>query len=336
MNKNIICFVAGKSGGHIIPCLTLALQKKKVQSCVLFFSTNAALDMLILKQHPVVSWHIPLLLSSIQILHALDYVRIPLYIVSSLCMSFYYLLKHRPTEIITTGGVVALPVCYVGFLLRIPITIYCLDAVPGKAIKALAPCATTIKVCFEYTKQFFKHVQLIPYPIQYTVPDTHFSQNTACEQLHLNPHKKTIVILGGSQGSSSLNNYIKQWIMNASCPHDKINIIHQTGSTDTTDWKALYARHAISAYVFSYQPNLASIYAAADLIICRAGAGTLFEIIFFKKKAIIIPLKTKTTTHQQDNACAISEEYPDLFTWIDQEDIERDPKLLFTRIKHFL
>ena len=202
--------------------------------------------------------------------------------------------------------------------------------------QALAPCATTIKVCFEYAKQFFKHAQLVPYPTKYSTHDATVSRATACTQLQLNPDKKTIVILGGSQGSISLNNYIKQWIMDASCPHDKINIIHQTGSTDATDWKALYAQHAIAAYVFSYQSDLASVYAAADLIICRAGAGTLFEIAFFNKKAIIIPLKTKTTTHQQDNAHAISQERPDLFTCIDQDDIEEDPQLLFTRIKHFI
>jgi UDP-N-acetylglucosamine--N-acetylmuramyl-(pentapeptide) pyrophosphoryl-undecaprenol N-acetylglucosamine transferase len=265
-----------------------------------------------------------------------DYMRIPWHILYSLLVSFYYVVKYKPTEIITTGGVIALPVCYVGFLLRIPITIYCLDAVPGKAITAIAPCATTINVCFESTKQFFKHAHFVPYPIKYSAHDTRISREDACKQLQLDPQKKTIVILGGSQGSISLNNYIKQWIMDASCPHNSINSIHQTGSADTTDWQQLYAQHKIPAKVFSYQDNLAPIYAAADLIICRAGAGTLFEAVFFAKKTIVIPLKTKTTTHQQDNAHAMTQEHPDLFTRIDQDDIDKSPQLLFRHINHFV
>src|SRR3990167_9465056 len=133
MIKKTICFVAGKSGGHIIPCLTLAEQyrSKNPELNILFFSTNSSLDKQILNNHTAVSWHIPLPLSSIQITHALDYVRIAGNILSSLCTSFYYLIKYKPSEIITTGGVVALPVCFLGFILRIPITVYCLDAVPG-------------------------------------------------------------------------------------------------------------------------------------------------------------------------------------------------------------
>jgi UDP-N-acetylglucosamine--N-acetylmuramyl-(pentapeptide) pyrophosphoryl-undecaprenol N-acetylglucosamine transferase len=115
-----------------------------------------------------------------------------------------------------------------------------------------------------------------------------------------------------------------------------MQFIHQTGSTDETDWKQLYTSKNITAHVFSYNPELALLYTAADIIICRAGAGTLFEINFFNKKCIIIPLKTATTDHQVHNAIAMSADYPDLFEYILQDDIEKNPTLLFSRLNTLL
>jgi len=162
------------------------------------------------------------------------------------------------------------------------------------------------------------------------------TQLTAQENLGLDPHKKTILILGGSQGSIFLNNYIKQLIIKHPLVSSTINVIHQTGSLDSTNWSYFYKKNNITATVFSYNPNLASVYCAADVIICRAGAGTLFEIEFFKKKCIIIPLKTNTTDHQIDNARAMSTEHPDLFVWLDQQDIEKKPEIFFSLLKKTL
>ena len=129
---------------------------------------------------------------------------------------------------------------------------------------------------------------------------------------------------------------MQQWVNNPSFPADTMQIIHQTGSIDNTDWKQLYASKNITAHVFSYHPDLALMYSAADLIICRAGAGTLFEIKFFGKPCIIIPLMTNTTTHQVDNACAMVEEYPEQFYMLAQSDVEKDPHMLYTHINQLI
>ncbi len=279
-------------------------------------------------------WHILLPLRAING----SYISTLLLSVSSFIKSFFYLCKYRPEKIITTGGVIAIPVCIAGFLLRIPIIIYSLDAKPGKAIKALIPFAHSIITCFSSTQHFFPALKCSfgPYPIKFNNNDSSLNTNDAKNNLGLSPHKKTVVILGGSQGSLFLNNCIKQFITDSLFPLDTLQIIHQTGSLDTTDWQTFYTSYNITAHVFSYHPNLSTIYAAADLIICRAGAGTLFEIKFFNKRCIIIPLKTSTTSHQIDNALAMINEYPELFYAIAQEVIEKDPTLLFTHIKEFI
>lgn len=328
MNTKTICCVAGKSGGHIIPCLTIARNNNETNKVnILFFSANTPLDKTILSNNSMVSWHIMLPLSS----RAGSIIKTIWHAAYSFMISFFYLCKHRPAEIITTGGIVAIPTCVAGFILRIPITLYSLDAVPGKAIQALSPLATSIITPFATSQHYFPahKCSVAPYPIKY---DSIFDQKAALQELQLSPHKKTVLTLGGSQGSLFLNQCMQQWINSPSFPTDTIQIIHQTGSIDYIDWKQLYTSKNITAHVFSYYPDLALMYAAADLIICRAGAGTLFEIKFFNKPCIIIPLMTNTTTHQVDNARAMVEEYPKLFHAVAQSDVEEDPMLLYNLI----
>lgn len=332
MNKKTIALVAGKSGGHIIPCLTIAENKltpNNQHHTILFFSANTDLDKKILANNPLVALHIMLPLST----RAGSLLTTIWNTLHSLILSFFYLYKHKPEKIITTGGIVAIPTCIAGFILRIPITLYSLDALPGKAIQFLVPLATKIITCFESSQHYFPahKCSVEPYPIKYRLSKI-ISKEAAHKNIGLSPDKKTLLILGGSQGSLFLNNCIKQFVNDASCNGETIQIIHQTGSTDATDWKNIYTEKNITAHVFSYHPNLATLYTAADLIICRAGAGTLFEVKFFNKPCIIIPLKTNTTTHQVDNARAMVTEYPKLFSMILQNEIEQNYKTLFKKI----
>jgi UDP-N-acetylglucosamine--N-acetylmuramyl-(pentapeptide) pyrophosphoryl-undecaprenol N-acetylglucosamine transferase len=335
MINNTICFVAGKSGGHIIPCLTIAQQRKAInpELKALFFSANTPLDKAILSHNTHINWHIMLPLSRL-IPSFIGYIITTFKALSSFVCSFFYLFKYKPTELITTGGIVAIPVCCAAFILRIPITLYSLDAVPGKAIQLLTPLAQSIYVCFKNAARFFplQKCFFAPYPIKYDHTQTVIDKTTARTTLGLTLHKKTILLLGGSQGSLFINECIKKWIDDSSFSAATMQIIHQTGSVDATDWKKLYQSKTITSHVFSYYPDLAPMYVAADLIICRAGAGTLFEIKFFNKHCIIIPLATNTTDHQVDNARAMSHDYPDQFTYIMQTDVEKNPALLYTAI----
>jgi UDP-N-acetylglucosamine--N-acetylmuramyl-(pentapeptide) pyrophosphoryl-undecaprenol N-acetylglucosamine transferase len=337
MNTQTICCVAGKSGGHIIPCLTIAHNKNHIHNTttnVLFFSANTPLDKTILSNNSAVSWHIMLPLSS----RAGSLLKTMWHACTSFMISFFYLCKHKPAEIITTGGIVAIPTCIAGFILRIPITLYSLDAVPGKAIQALTPLATSVITPFTTSKHYFPahKCSIAPYPIKYQSAVHNSDKHIAQEKLGLSQNKKTVLILGGSQGSLFLNQCMQQWINDTSCKPNNIQVIHQTGSIDDTNWKQLYASQNITSHVFSYYPDLALMYAAADLIICRAGAGTLFEIKFFNKQCIIIPLMTTTTTHQVDNAHAMASEYPEQFHALAQSDVEKHPNILYELILNLL
>ena len=213
-------------------------------------------------------------------------------------------------------------------VLRIPVELFELNVIPGKASRVLAPLSNALFTCFKATeKHFGRSCTLAPYPLRFT-PDvidaTH--KEKALENLHYDKTKKTLLILGGSQGSTFLNVQLCNTLSVA--PPDTFQVIHQTGHAHIKELETFYKQLNIPAQVFAYKQDLIPYYQAADIVICRAGAGTLFETAFFKKQCITIPLEIASTSHQVDNAYAMQENHPQLFKVMRQKELENDSSLL--------
>jgi len=330
--RNFFCFVTGKSGGHIVPSLTYAQQllAQKPDYKIIFFSTDASLDRHILAGNPLVMRHIPLPLGVLP-RSIFGYVGFAIKMVYACFKAFFVFVAQRPARIISTGGYVAIPVCFAGWLLRIPIELQELNATPGKAIKFLAPLATQIKVCFAQAARYFpaRKTVLMDYPVRFTDEQKNIPHQDALRSLGLAGHKKTLFVLGGSQGSRYINTLVQAWVASDPLVGEKVQIIHQTGADDKQAVQECYAYHAITAQVFEYADALERYYAAADLIIGRAGAGTLFEIQFFNKPCIIIPLETADNDHQVANAQAFTQQFPMLANVVRQREIELDKAAFF-------
>lgn len=331
--NNTVCFVAGHSGGHIIPCLTTAekiIQENK-NTKIIFFSTNSSLDLKIINQHAhLISQLIPLSLKKIPYSQLWLLPICLLSFINAFFKSYKILKKNKVKKIISMGGLVSIPVCLAGKLLKIPIVLHELNVKPGKAVKLLAPIASSIKINFAETQKYLpsRRCDITNYPVRFDDSALQINKEQARLSIGLSYYKHTILIVGGSQGSIFINKLIKNWIIKHPELHDKIQIIHQTGSRDTYDWQAWYIKHQIQAITFAYHDRMEDYYAAADIVICRSGAGTLAEVAFFKKKCITIPLETKTTNHQVSNALAMSKKHPDLFVVLKQQNAEQMPFIL--------
>ena len=331
MIQKPICCVAGKSGGHIIPCLQFA-KKQCVHSDtpLLFISTTAALDKKIISQFPEITNHLELELRTIPYR---AWWKLPLFTFSFIratWKSFWYLKKYKPSCIISTGGFVALPVCIAAKLLRIPISLFELNVIPGKAVGVLTKLATTVFICFKETQSYIKRpCVLTAYPLRFSETSKKITSEEAKLQIGFSETKKMLLILGGSQGSQFLNNLIQQIPIAVLKTYQ---VVHQTGADQVAECYDFYTRNNIDAQVFAYRDNLALYYQAADIIICRAGAGTLFEALFFEKQTIVIPLETQTTDHQLDNGYAMECMRPDLFSVLRQSELVKNPELLFKKL----
>lgn len=335
--KTTYCYVAGKTAGHILPALALAKQMKHLdpRADILFISTSTQLDLKLLSDNKDITQHVPYTLANIPYRKPW---RLPLFgwqLLKRIHASYALLRGTRPERIVSTGGLIAVPVCLAGWWLKIPIDLYELNAEPGAAIHWLSKLATRVYYCFDETALALPAAKRrkTEYPIYISLN----SASATHDELNFDETRKTIFILGGSQGSEMLNQALKMTLSNNSDLASSVNIIHQIGNREDhlASWRSWYAQHHIPAYVFSYEPTCVPYYKLADVVICRSGAGTLFELEALQKQYITIPLETKSTAHQVTNAVAMERQYPELVKVVRQGELTKEYALA-QEIKRFL
>ena len=327
--KNLAIIASG-SGGHILPALVLAKDWKKNHfgEDVFFFGRKKKLDQKILEDSDFLSEKVFFDFINFPGKKVWLYPKFLFQFLSVFITSFFYLKKYRINRIISTGGYIAIPFCLAGKVLGCQIDLFELNVEPGKAIKLMSFFADKIFITFDKSREFFGRVSkkcfLSSYPLRFTVSDKQKDKKGLIEFFGFNEKKKTIFLLGGSQGSLFLDNTFKDWINDNNNVWENIQVIHQTGIDNVERYKKFYAEKNISAFVFSYINNIKDFYILADLVLSRAGAGALFELEFFAKKCLIIPLETRTTLHQVFNAQEMVKRYPDLFDVLNQHQIKKN------------
>ncbi len=347
MKQETLILVAGGSGGHIIPALQLGKQWKEKQKSgnIIFIGQKGLLDEKILKDKNFLHekkllklgkfslkrfWGLPVLLWQLAVIF---------------CRSSYFFSHNKPSKIITTGGLLAIPVCLAGWLKKIPVQLYELNVIPGRAINVLSHFADKTYVVFDKTTSYFapkliKKCSKQNYPIRFVKQNTNVHKENLIRYINqflpnkplFDTSRKTLFILGGSQGSLLLNKLAMQFVLENKHIQNNLQIIHQTGSIGKTDWQNFYASHNIPAFTFSFYKNIEHCYLLSDLVLCRAGAGTLFELLFFEKQSIVIPLITSTTDHQIENAREMEYQFPSLFSVIEQKNITKSQRFFFDLI----
>lgn len=329
MTNEKICFVSGRSGGHIIPCLTEAKRFFEQNYDILLLSTKTQIDKTVLENSSFNN--IQFNLENFPYLKLWNYPKYIWNFGETFLNARKILKQEKPIKIVSMGGYISIPICLAAKTLGIPIELFELNAVPGRTIKLLAPMADKILVCFENCKKYFpeKKGLVTNYPLRYGPEELIFNKEEIINNLNFSSKKKIIFILGGSQGSIFINNIIKKLITENPEILEEIQLIHQTGSNDKTNWQAFYEN--LNVIHFPYSNNIKAYYKIADLIICRSGAGTIFEIKFFDKKCITIPLEGVANSHQLLNANAIQQTAPK-FTVLRQKEIEENPEIFYKTI----
>lgn len=324
MNTIHFYFIAGSSGGHIVPSITLAEQYRAhyPHASFTFITTARDLDARILSDYPWITQIHKITQPKFPGTRFWKYPSFLARLIKGVQQCWKIIHNNNETHLISMGGNISFPACIVAWLKGIPIDLFELNAIPGKAIRITTFFARRIFICFPEAQERLASNKCIltSYPIRFQPAHQAFDFGER-------PYK-TILILGGSQGSSFINSMMQQWLEKNKLSLSQFTFIHQTGSAHLQQLREFYQTHQIQAHVFDYCKNLDEYYKKADLVICRSGAGTLFETLFFQKKCITIPLESCADNHQFENASAITRRYPDLFTLVRQSDLQKDPELL--------
>lgn len=202
--------------------------------------------------------------------------------------------------VVATGGFVTLPAVVVARKLGVPVALINLDAVPGKANLAAARHAT--KIFSVYDTPQLPAADRIGLPLRLNAL-TDQTPAMAREAFGLVSDRPTILVFAGSQGGSSINQTMIAWAKSdAEHPKCDIQVLHFTGPVDAAAVAAAYAAANIPHYVAPFCDRMGLAWAAADLAVCRAGAGSVAEAWANAVPAIFLPYPYHKDQHQRRNA----------------------------------
>lgn len=309
MNKHLnIIISGGGTGGHIYPAVSIANAIKEIMPDVkiLFIGANGRMEM---EKIPAAGFEIKGIdIIGLQRKLSLKNILIPYYVLKSIQQVKKIFEEFQPDIVIGTGGYVSFPVLFTAQLLSIPTYIQEQNAYAGLANKVLSKKAKKIFVAFDNLDRFFPKDKLVVTgnPVRQDLLNIQALKKDALSFFSLSENKPVLLALGGSLGAKSINEAIKNnidfFIQN------NIQLIWQMGKTYysqlSDEHKDYLKQHNIFFKDFIYEMPMA--YAAADIIISRAGASTIAELAVVGKPSILVPSPNVTDDHQTKNATALA------------------------------
>ncbi|PIA63790.1 hypothetical protein AQUCO_00201253v1, partial [Aquilegia coerulea] len=310
-----IIFAAGGTGGHIYPAVAIADELKNINPNVqiLFLGTENGME----------STAIPSSGYDFKPIQAFPLIRplispqnflFPFYLIKSMVYTWKELRDFNPNVVFGTGGYVSAPVCLSAKVLKgVKLVIQEQNSVPGLANWAISFFADMVFVAFPSTVKYFRKDKCIVSgnPIRLSLRR---QVSKADARLHFFPKAaknrnlelKVVLILGGSLGANAINIAILNMYYQMLLEHKYMYIIWQTGVEAFTEMESLVKSHSrLVLMPFLHKMDLA--YAAADLVVSRAGAMTCSEILATGKPSILIPSPNVAEGHQEKNASIMSD-----------------------------
>ncbi len=213
-----------------------------------------------------------------------------------------WLREHRPCAVIGMGGYLSFPVLLNARYLGIPTIVHEQNVFPGIANRILSRWVRSVAVSFPESRAFFPKSKtwLSGLPIRSEIGS--IDPATGRRALGLAENKLTILIFGGSQGARRLNEVLLTACKQLAALATAFQVLHITGEKEFPGCREAYDALPINHQVLPYCHQMAEAYAAADLVICRAGASTIAELLAAKRPAILVPFPYASDDHQRFNA----------------------------------
>ncbi|MBM3250787.1 MAG: undecaprenyldiphospho-muramoylpentapeptide beta-N-acetylglucosaminyltransferase [Candidatus Nealsonbacteria bacterium] len=331
-----ILFTGGGTAGHIFPIIAIIREMKRnyPESGFEFFYLGPK-DKFIKKILSQEGIEVKTVLAGklrryFSFQNIIDVFKIPL----GIFQAFYHIFVISPDLIFSKGGYGSFPTVFSGWLLRTPIFLHESDVSPGLTNKITSRFALEIFTAFPVEKtEYFPAQKMIAVgsPIRQKILTSPVQPEM---DFKLAGGKPVILILGGSQGAQRINDFILLALPDLL---ENFEVIHQTGQANLEQVKkevrAVIKDDLIKYYhpePFLDEEKLSCAYGAADLIISRSGAGTIFEIAALAKPSVLIPLPESAQNHQVKNGYAFAEDGAALVI----EEANLGPNFFLERLKY--
>jgi UDP-N-acetylglucosamine--N-acetylmuramyl-(pentapeptide) pyrophosphoryl-undecaprenol N-acetylglucosamine transferase len=296
----------GGTGGHIFPAVAIANEIKKLvpQTEILFVGALGKMEM---EKVPAAGYKIiGLPIAGLQRKFTLANLKLPFLIIRSLLLTRKIINDFKPDVVVGTGGYASGPILRAATSRGIPALIQEQNSYAGITNKILSKKASKICVAYDGMENYFPKEKIIltGNPIRQDITDVSGKRNEALAYFKLDPSKKTVVVIGGSLGAKAINESMGEGLKRIADAN--IQLVWQTGKIyfQTAQAQAeQFMSKNITAHEFISRMDLA--YAAADVVVSRAGAGAISELCLVQKPSILVPLPSAAEDHQTKNAMAL-------------------------------
>jgi len=296
-----VVIAGGGTGGHLYPGIALAQKfKKRLDAEIMFIGTSYGIENRVLPKLPYRFEKI--WMRGLQRKMSMANVLFPIRLMVSLVQTTALFVRFHPNVVIGTGGYVSAPALLAGLTLRIPTVIQEQNSYPGLVNRLLGKWVNQVHLTYEDSVRYFKrkHGMFVSgNPVRGDF--NHIEKSAALQKFGLQTNKATLLIFGGSQGARAINEAVLQSLESLMAGSD-VQLLWAVGEPDWETVSTKVAAFSSRIYAQPYIDDMAAAYAAADMVVCRAGATTLAEIALCGLPAILIPYPYATAGHQVFNA----------------------------------
>lgn len=312
--KFLIVFTGGGSGGHVYPLIAVAEELKKKLGALnapyeyFYMGPKDAYAALLAERgmtmRPIIAGKLRRYLSIMNI------IDIPKFIIG-FAQALWKLYFIMPDIVFSKGGTGSFGVVVAAWFYRIPVVIHESDAQPGLNNLLSARFSRRIFVSFDRAAQYFNPAitKVVGSPLRADLLVQRTTKELAKENLGFDPAKPLVLVLGGSQGSATINNFILENLVKLV---SMTQVLHQTGTANLADVQtlshaALLEASAENRYqaIAYFENNMAIVMIAADVVVTRSGSS-VFELAAFGLPAILVPLANAANGHQLIDAYEFS------------------------------
>jgi UDP-N-acetylglucosamine--N-acetylmuramyl-(pentapeptide) pyrophosphoryl-undecaprenol N-acetylglucosamine transferase len=306
--KNMRVIIAGGgTGGHIFPAVAIAhaLQRMSPGVELLFVGAQGRMEM---EKVPQEGFKIiGLDIAGFNRSNMLKNLSLPFKMLKSHLKAKSIIKEFKPNAVVGVGGYASFPVLNAAQSMGVPTLIQEQNSYAGKSNKILGKKAKAICVAYEHMEKFFPKEKLIMTgnPVRKNISQSNITREEGQDWLGLNPDRKTILIVGGSLGARSVNEALAGSL--AELMQEDVQLAWQTGKPYYETAKQVAATYGGKIKVFEFIREMDYAYAAADIVVSRAGALAIAEMCIAAKPVIFVPLPHAAEDHQTSNAMALVE-----------------------------
>ena len=304
MYKRVI-ISGGGTGGHVFPAIAIGkeLQARDADMHIQFVGAKGKLEM---QKVPKAGFDIiGLWISGFHRQLTLRNLMFPVKLIWSLAHSYFILSKFRPDLVIGVGGYASGAIMKVASWIGIPIMVQEQNSYAGVTNKLVAKDAKAICVAYDKMDRYFPadRIHFTGNPVRKDLIDHKVDLLAAQKHFDLEPHYKTILVIGGSLGARSINNAIARGLVKNGLPQD-VQMIWQVGKLYFDEFSP---RRTDQVKVRAFIDRMDLAYQVADVVISRAGALSVSELCLIGKPTILVPSPNVAEDHQRKNAMSIVE-----------------------------